>query len=93
MQWLESKKKTNLRTLLGEHALSEEGQMAWRYCQNVTTLQGTLYLSSMPKGENEDLLLFMLPKMHWTATLKGCHQDAGHQGHDYTLSLLQEHFW
>ena len=35
----------------------------------------------------------MVPKMHWTATLNGCHQDAGHQGCDHTLSLLQEHFW
>ena len=25
LQWLESKKKTDLRTLLGEHASSEEG--------------------------------------------------------------------
>ena len=47
----------------------------------------------MPKGENEDLLLFMMPKTHWTATLNGCHQDAGHQGCDCTLSLLQECFW
>ena len=30
LQWLESKKKTDLRTLLGEYALSEEGQMIWR---------------------------------------------------------------
>ena len=93
LQWLESKKKTDLRTLLGEHASSEEGQMVWRNCQNFTTIQGTLYLCSMPKGENEDLLLFVVPKMHWTATLNGCHQDAGHQGHDHTLSLLQECFW
>ena len=27
LQWLESKKKTDLRTLLGEHALGEEGQI------------------------------------------------------------------
>ena len=27
LQWLESKKKTDLRTLLGEYASSEEGQM------------------------------------------------------------------
>ena len=46
-----------------------------------------------PKGENEDLLLFMVPKANQTATLNGCHQDAGHQGHDCTLSLLQECFW
>ena len=56
-------------------------------------LQDALYLCSMPKGENEDLLLFMVPKAHWTAALNGCHQDAGHQGCDHTLSLLQEHFW
>ena len=93
LQWLESKKKTNLRTLLGEYALSKEGQMVWRNHQNVTTLQGTLYLCATPKGENKDLLLFMVLKMHWTATLNGCHQDAGHQGHDCTLSLLQECFW
>ena len=74
LQWLKSKKKTDLRTLLREHALSEEGQMVRRNCQNFTTLQGTLYLCSMPKGENEDLLLFkVLPKRHWTATLNGCH--------------------
>ena len=67
--------------------------MIWRNHQNFTTLQGTLYLCSTPKGENEDLLLFVVPKMHWTATLNGCLRDVGHQGHDCTLSLLQECFW
>ena len=93
LQWLESKKKTDLRTLLGEHASSEEGPIIWSSCQNFTVLQGTLYLHSMLKGENEDLLLFVVLKMHWTTTLNGCHLDAGHQGCDHTLSLLQEHFW
>ena len=71
LQWLESKKKTDIRTLLGEHALSEEGWMVWRNLQNFTTLQGTLYLCPTPKGENEDLLLFVVPKMHQTAALNG----------------------
>ena len=93
LQWLESKKKTDLWTLLGEHTSSEEGWMVWRNHQNFTTLLGTLYLCSTPKGENEDLLLFMVLKMHQTATLNRCHQDAGHQGHNHTLSLLQECFW
>ena len=87
LQWLKAKKKTDLRTLLGEHASSEKGQIIWRNCQNFTVLQGTLYLLSMPKGENEDLLLFVVLKAHWTAALNGCHWDAGHQGHDHTLSL------
>ena len=93
LQWLESRKKADLRTLLRECMMSEEGQMVWRNCQNFTSFQGTIYLHSTPKGEDEDLLLFIVPKAHQTATLNGCHQDAGHQGHDHTLSLLQECFW
>ena len=93
LQWLGSRKKADLRTLLGECIMSKEGQMVWRNCQNFISLQGTLYLCSTPKGEDEDLLLFMVPKAHRTAALNGCHWDAGHQGCDHTLSLLQEHFW
>ena len=37
LQWLESKKKTDLRTLLREPALNEEGQMVWRNCQKFIT--------------------------------------------------------
>ena len=56
-------------------------------------LRYPLLMHSTPKGENEDLLLFVVPKVYRTATLNRCHQDAGHQGHHCTLSLLQEHFW
>ena len=38
LQWLESKKKADLRTLLGECITSKEGQMVWRNHQNFTTL-------------------------------------------------------
>ena len=93
LHWLEAKKKTDLRTLLGEHASSEEGQIICRNYQNSKVLQEALYLWSMPKGENEDLLLFVVPKEHQIAALNGCHQDVGYQGHDHTLSFLQECFW
>ena len=66
--------------------------MVWRNCQNFTVLWNDFYLHSMPKGEHENLLLFVVPKAHWTATLNGYHRDVGHQGHDCTLSLLQECF-
>ena len=71
--WLEAKKKIDLRTLLGEHASSEEGQIVWRNCQNFMVLQHSIYLCSMPKGKNEDLLLIVVPKVHWTAAINGCH--------------------
>ena len=73
LQRLESRKKTDLRTLLRECIMSEAGRMVWRNCWNFTTLQGTLYLCSTPKEENEDLLLFIVPKAHQTATLNGCY--------------------
>ena len=91
--WFEAQKKTELKTLLGEHASSEEGQLILWNQQNFTIHQKALYLCSMPKGKNEDLLLFVVPKVHQVTTLNGCHRDAGHQGHDQTLSLLQECFW
>ena len=47
----------------------------------------------MPKGKAEDLLLIVVPKAHCVTTLNGYHRDAGHQGHNHTLSLLREHFW
>ena len=73
LNWLEAQKKTNLRTFLGEHVSSEEVSMVWRSHQNFTILQNALYLCSTPKGENEDLLLFMVPKAHQIAALNGCH--------------------
>ena len=39
------------------------------------TLQNVLYLLITPKGKNEDLLLFMVPKVHQTAALNRCHRD------------------
>ena len=73
---------------------SEEGQMVLRNHQNFTTLQGTLYLCSMyQKGRMRICYSSWCQQMHQTATLNGCHWDAGHQSHNHTLSLLQEHFW
>ena len=80
LHWLETRKKADLKTLLGECIMSKDGQMVWRNCQNFTSLQGTHYLCSTPKGEDKDLLLFIVPRAHWTAALNGCHWDAGHQG-------------
>ena len=93
LDWLEVWKKTDLKTLLGEHASSEGGWLVWRNHQNFKIHQKTHYLCTTPKGKSEDLLLFVVPREHWVTALSGCHWDAGHQDHEHTLSLLQEHFW
>ena len=73
LDWLKAQKQTNLRMLLVEHTSSEEGKLILWNQQNFTIHQGALYLHSMPKGETEDLLLFVVPKSHHVATLNGCH--------------------
>ena len=77
LHWLETRKKADLKTLLGECIMNEDGQMVWRNCQNFTSLQGTLYLCSTSKGEDEDLLLFVVPRAHRIAALNGCHPGCG----------------
>ena len=88
LDWLKTQKKTDLQALLTEHASSKEGWLILQNQQNFIIYQGPT-----PKGETKDLLLFIVPKAHHVGTLNGCHRDAGHQGHDCTLSLLWEHFW
>ena len=51
LHWLETKKKADLKTLLGECIMSKDGQMVCRNCQNFTSLQGTLYLHAPPPRE------------------------------------------
>ena len=73
LDWLEAQKKTDLKTLFGEHASSEAGSLVWRHHQNFMINQKALYLCMTPKGESEDLMLFMVPRVHRVAPLNGCH--------------------
>ena len=77
-----------LKALLAEHSSSEEGRLILHNWQNFMIHQGALYLHPMSKGETENLL-FVVPKAHHITTLKGCHQDMGHQGCDHTLSCYR----
>ena len=92
LNWLKAQKKTDLKVLLVEHTFSKEGKLLLCNWQNFMIHQGAWYLHSMPKGETQDFLLFVVPKAHWVTALNRCHHDVGHQGCDCTLSLLQEHF-
>ena len=51
-----------------------------------------LYLRTMPKRSNEDVLVFMVPGLKHQAAIVGCHCYLGHQGRDRMLSLLRERF-
>ena len=62
LQWLGSRKKADLRTLLGECIMSEEGRMMWRNHQNFISLKGTLYLCSTPKEKMRICYYLWCPK-------------------------------
>ena len=86
---LGAQKKTDLKALLADHASSEESQLILQNQPNFMIYQGALYLHSQPKGETKDLLLFVVHKAHWVATLNECHRDAGHQGSNCALSYVK----
>ena len=61
--------------------------------KDFTLNRGLLYIKTTPSQSNEDILAFVVPNHKWRATIDGCHWHTGHQGHDRTLSLIQEWFW
>ena len=41
----------------------------------------------------ETISVFVVPARKCQVAIDGCHRSAGHQGHDWTLSLMKERFW
>ncbi len=72
-EWLANKKSKELKTLLKDRAKDPEGLAVLRNRQNFTIRNGLLYLSTKPQGEAEKVLCFVVPWVHRTAALNGCH--------------------
>ena len=54
---------------------------------------GLLYRQSKQGPVEETVFQFVVPQMHRSAALDGCHREAAHQGQRRSLSLMQEQFW
>ena len=52
-----------------------------------------LYRQSKQGPIEETVFQFVVPQIHRSATLDGCHCEAAHQGQCHSLSLMQEQFW
>ena len=99
-KWLKAGKDTPpqkrdalLKKYLGNQVDMEEGHALFRICNSLVLSKGLLYISTMPKGEVEGVLAFLVPSSQCTAALNDVHCDAGHQGQQRTLALAQERFW
>ena len=52
-----------------------------------------LYRQSKQGPIEEIVFQFVVPQIHRSAALDGCHREAAHQGQHRSLSLMQEQFW
>ena len=99
-QWLRTCKDTPpqkrdvlLKKYLGSQVDTEEGRALFCMCNSLVLSKGLLYISTMPKGEVEGVLAFLVPTGQHRVALNGVHRDPGHQGQQRTLALAQEHLW
>ena len=54
---------------------------------------GLLYGQSKQGPVEEIVFQFVVPQIHRSVALDGCHHEAAHQGQRHSLSLMQERFW
>ena len=99
-KWLKARKDTPvekrdalLRKYLGSQADVEEGCTLFHIHNSFVLSKGLLYISTMPKEELEGVSAFLVPPSQCTTALNSIHWDAGHQGQERRLSLVQERFW
>ena len=90
---LAEKRDALLRKYLGSQADTEEGHALFHVCNSLVLSKGLLDISTMPKGELAGVLAFLVLSSQCTTALNGIHCDAGHQGQQRMLALVQESFW
>ena len=49
-----------------------------------------LFLNRTPSNSTETISVFVVPAQKCQVAIDGCHQSAGHQGRDQTLSLMKK---
>ena len=74
------KRDALLKKYLGSQADMEEEHALFCVCNSLVLSKGLLYISTMPKGEVEVVLAFLVLTSQHTVALNGVHHDAGHQG-------------
>ena len=81
-----------LKAHLGPLKNQPEGKCIVMNADKLTLSKGILYYQHNPKYL-EEIKQFVVPRAHQQTALNGCHQDAGHQGKKWTLSLIKDRFW
>ena len=88
-----SRRDTLLKGCLGAEAETQQGKMFFHIHNSLVLNRGLMYINMTPKGETEGMLAFIIPAAQHHMALNRVHRDAGHQGQQWTLVLMQERFW
>ena len=95
-RWLCTRKDTPflkrdvlLRKYLGDNVGTKEGHALFHVHNGLVMSKGLLYVSTMPRGEAEGILAFLVPTSQCCTALNGVHHDAGHQGQQRSLALAK----
>ena len=91
-EWISTHKVWDLKHLLGDHASRKEGIAILRKQEKFMLHQGALYHCNTLAREQEEVMQFVVPTAQRMVTMNECHRDAGHQGQQQTLPLLQDQF-
>ena len=90
--WIKMDQASSLRVALGNLADTKDG-LALISRQKHLVIINKLYVRATPPGDVMETKLFVVPRAYRRKAIDGCHQDAGHQGQNHTLSLAAERFW
>ena len=93
IEWISSHKVQDLKHILGDHAMTEEGMVILREWKKFMLHQGALYHRHSPARELEAAMQFVVLMAQRVVAMNGCHRDTGHQVQWQMLSLLQDQFW
>ena len=93
IDWIPNHKVQNLKHLLGDDVNTEEGMATLPEQKKLLVYQGALYHHHALASKLEDVLQFVVSTAHCVAAINGCHQDAGHQGQQQMMYLLQDQLW
>ena len=93
IDWISNWKLQNLKHLLGDDTYTEEGMANLWEQKKLVLYKGALYHPHTLAGKQGEVIWFVVPMAHWVTAMNRCHQDAGHQGQQWMLYLLQDWFW
>ena len=82
-----------LKSRLGTKKNTPEGRSILWNDDKLTLSGGLFYYRYKPKYQIKEVKCFIVPRVHRSTAIDGCHHDAGHQGRKRTKSLISDRFW